>query len=101
MSAGGLPKYDDLMLPVLRLIGEGRPLPIYGGGTVHRLGARVVDEGVGQDHAAEAEAAVEDAFFRQQLGHMAAEAADCALLDGDQRLVLAHQPQDQVANTRR
>ena len=42
------------------------------------------------------QAAVEQALMRQEMQHMAGEAADGALLDGDQHLVLARQPADQI-----
>ena len=53
-----------------------------------RLGRGLVDEDVGQHHGTVAQAAVEDAFFGQKLGHVAAEAAHGALFDRDQHFVL-------------
>ena len=56
----------------------------------------LIDEPVGQDHRPDLQAMVEQARRRQILQHVAGEAADRALLDGDQHLVLARQAPDQV-----
>ncbi len=50
----------------------------------------------GSTIGADLEAAVEHAVVGERLQHMGAEAADRAFLDGDQHLVLARQPQQQV-----
>ena len=52
---------------------------------------------VGQDHGADLQgAAVERALVGEELQHVGAEAADGAFLDGDQHLVVAGEPQDQL-----
>ena len=53
---------------------------------VHRLRAVLLDEAVGQHHRAEPQAPVEHPLLGEELRHVAAEPADRALLDGDQRL---------------
>ena len=64
---------------------------------VHLLGPVLVDEDIRQHHGPYLQPVVQRAFHGQELQHMAAEAADRAFLDGDQRFVVARQPQDQVA----
>ena len=56
---------------------------------VHLLRAVLLDEAVRQHHRAEPQAPVEHPLLGEELRHVAAEAADRALLDGDQRLVVA------------
>ena len=72
------------------------PAGVEAGLLVHLLRLVVVDEDVGQHHRPHLQAAVEQARAGQVLQHVAAEAADRAFLDGDQHLVLARQPADQV-----
>ncbi len=61
------------------------------------LGGRgLVDEAVGQHHRPHLEALVEQPGGGEILQHVGREAADRALLDRDQHLVLAYQAADQV-----
>ena len=57
----------------------------------------MIDEGIGQEHGPVLQAHVEHTFLGQKLRHMAAEAAHGTLFDGDERLMVAGQLQDQVA----
>ena len=52
----------------------------------------MVDEAVGQHHRPHAQAGIQHPGQRQMLQHEGAEAADRALLDGDQHLMFAGQP---------
>ena len=60
------------------------------------FGRILIDEGVGQHHRADLQAAVERAVLGQRLHHIGAEPADRAFLDGDQHFVLAREPQHQI-----
>ncbi len=57
----------------------------------------MVDEGVGHRQGAHLEAAIEQPGFGEMLQHVAAEAADRALLDRHQDLVLLGETADQIA----
>src|ERR1700730_6102661 len=62
---------------------------------IHRRGGILVDEGVGQHHRSHLDP-VEHAMLSQWVEHMRPEAADRALLDGDQYFVLAREPQEKI-----
>src|SRR5215204_3434348 len=59
-------------------------------------GRGMVDETVGQDHRPYLQAMIEQPRRRQMLQYVAGEAADRALFDGDQHLVLTRQPAHQI-----
>ena len=50
---------------------------------VHHFGLAVIDKGVRENFRAHAQSALEQAFVRQELQHVAAETADRALFDRD------------------
>src|SRR5207237_2767662 len=56
----------------------------------------VIDEAVRQHQRAHLQALVEQARASEVLQHLGSEATDRTFLDGDQHLVLARQPADQV-----
>ena len=56
----------------------------------------VIDEAVGQHHRPDLQSVVEHALGREILQHVAGEAADRAFLDGDEHLVLAREPKEQL-----
>ena len=57
----------------------------------------MLDEAVGQNHGAQAQApVVQQTRFQEELLDLRPEAADRAFLDGDQHLVLDREPADQV-----
>ena len=96
MIAGGAPRGQRLDAHhgkdlVLDMLG------VQAAAVIHRPRRVVVDERIRQDHRPEAQPLVEGALLGQQMGDMAAETAHGALLDGDQRLVIAGQGQDQIA----
>src|SRR5436309_8684506 len=63
---------------------------------IHRRGRVLVNEDVGQHHRAHFEAAVEHAVYGKRLHHMGGKAADGPFLDGDEHLVLAREPKEQL-----
>ena len=65
-------------------------------GGVHVGLARLLGEGVGDHQRAEAQLAVEQAGAGEEGRDVAAEAADAAFFDGQQHLVLAGEPGDQL-----
>src|SRR5215471_6947652 len=63
---------------------------------IHRRGRVLVYEDVRQHHWAHFEAAVEHAVGSERVQHVGGEAADGAFLDGDEHLVFAREPKEQV-----
>src|ERR1043166_1062624 len=63
---------------------------------VHRGRRILIDEQIRQDHATDFQSVFQSAVFRKGLQDEGAEAADRALFDRDQHLVLARQPADEI-----
>src|SRR5206468_7076 len=57
----------------------------------------LINENVREHHGAHLEAPVEHAALRERVEDVRAEAADCALLDGDEHFMLTREPKEEVS----
>src|SRR5262249_25747953 len=92
-------EFNCLAAQILAERFEGRGDDAFGiqaGLRIHRCGRVLVYEDVGQHHGAHFEAAVEHAVGGERLQHMRGESANGAFLDGDEHLVLAREPKEEV-----